>query len=63
MQVYKDTSAVPGTSYIYAVTAVNANGEGERSTITATSMYPPPVPTDLRVVRNGNSAEITWSTA
>ncbi len=58
---YKDTSAVPGTAYVYAVSAVNANGEGERSTVTATSLYPPPLPMDVRVVRNGGSAVLTWS--
>lgn len=58
---YKDTSAVPGTAYVYAVSAVNANGEGERSTVMATSLYPPPMPTDVRVMRNGDSAVITWS--
>jgi len=57
----KDTSAVPGTAYVYAVAAVNANGEGQRSMVTATSLYPPPTPTDVKVVRSGDSAVITWS--
>ncbi len=60
-QVYRDTAAVPGTQYTYAVAAINAQGEGARNSTSVLALYPQPTPEDIRVERSGSDAIITWT--
>lgn len=58
---YTDESGVKGAEYLYKVTSANAKGEGEASSISATSLFPPPAPTSVNIVRSASSAIITWT--
>jgi hypothetical protein len=58
---FMDESGVQGIEYLYKVTCHNALGEGAGVSLSATSLYPPPAPTGVNIVRNGNSAVINWA--
>lgn len=57
---YNDTGVMGGESYRYRIVAVNAGGEGAPAEISATALFPPPAPTNLKVTRGGEGAIITW---
>lgn len=58
---YADENGTMGTSYVYEVSAVNAEGEGRMASLTSASLWPPPAPNGLQVVREGSSAVLTWT--
>ncbi len=58
---FTDETGVQGVAYVYKVTCHNAEGEGVGTSMSAASLYPPPAPTSVNIVRNGNSAVIDWT--
>ena len=56
-----DTTAVPGRTYYYAMTAINSAGEGYRSaTVSAMAVGRPSAPTDLTAVNENGSVRLGW---
>jgi fibronectin type 3 domain-containing protein len=64
---YVDTSAAPGVTYYYQVTAVNSVGEGgksnELSTALSADTTPPSVPTNVKLAIAGTSQMAIYWTA
>lgn len=63
---YLDGTAVNGTAYSYAVSAVNAGGESAQSSFaTATPSLPPAplTPTNLLVTPGNNQVSLSWSSS
>ncbi|MFQ6061104.1 MAG: fibronectin type III domain-containing protein, partial [Thermoplasmata archaeon] len=57
---YNDTSVTNGVTYFYNVTAKNALGEGESSTITATPGILPSEPRNLTSQADDSVVDLTW---
>ncbi len=59
---YTDTTAVPGTSYYYVITAVGPGGEsGYSGEVTGTPAVTPAVPTGLSVTQGYIYPELSWN--
>lgn len=59
---YIDNSAANGTTYYYAVTAVNSSGESAMSdAVSATPQPPPPPPSGLMATAGAGTVSLTWT--
>lgn len=60
---YTDLDLVEGTEYFYAVSALNAKGEGPRSDVVMMKANSPPsAPTDLVADAGNGTVALTWET-
>ena len=60
MKLKNDQPLINGRSYTFEVRAVNAHGNGEAATVTATPALPPSVPLNLRAAPGDGQVTLTW---